>query len=124
MNRDGSRIEKSLCGASVQYVEETRSRLEALARDGAKFFMFDGTMHNGECWDPEHGHRVPSGREEHVEATDRLARLIHTKYPDVLIEMHDMLCGGNPWRLTPRAGVSRRRRASNQPDLTRFGRSS
>jgi hypothetical protein len=101
MNRDGSRIEKSLCGASVQYVEETRSRLEALARDGAKFFMFDGTMHNGECWDPEHGHRVPSGREEHVEATDRLARLIHTKYPDVLIEMHDQMVGGTRLRYVP-----------------------
>jgi hypothetical protein len=95
MNRDGSRVEKSLCGASVQYVEETRSRLEALARDGARFFMFDGVRSNGDyCWDPEHGHRVPSGREELVAATNRLARLVHVKYPDVLIEMHDQLLGG------------------------------
>ena len=101
MNRDGSRVEKSLCGASAQYVEETRSRLEALARDGAKFFMFDGTMDNGECWDPEHGHRVPSGREEHVEATDRLARQIHARYPDVLIEMHDQMLGGTNLRYVP-----------------------
>jgi len=101
MNRDGSRVEKSLCGASQQYVEETRSRLGALARDGAKFFMFDGTSYNGECWDPEHGHRVPSGREEHVEATNRLARLIHAKYPDVLIEMHDQMVGGTPIRYVP-----------------------
>ena len=101
MSRDGSRVEFSLCGASVQYVEETRSRLEALARDGARFFMFDGTMYNGDCWDPGHGHRVPSGREEHVAATDRLARLIHAKYPDVLIEMHDQMVGGSSLRYVP-----------------------
>ncbi len=101
MNRDGSRVDKSLCGASVQYVEETRSRLEALARDGARFFMFDGTMDNGECWDPEHGHRVPSGREEHVQATNGLARLIHAKYPEVLIEMHDQMVGGSHLRYVP-----------------------
>jgi hypothetical protein len=101
MNRDGSRIEKSLCGASAQYVEETRSRLEALARDGARFFMFDGTMHNGECWDSQHGHRVPSGREDHVEATNRLARLVHARYPQVLIEMHDQMLGGTYLRYVP-----------------------
>jgi hypothetical protein len=59
MNRDGSRVEKSLCGASRQYYEKTLARLEALARAGAMFFMFDGTMDNGECCDPQHGHPVP-----------------------------------------------------------------
>ena len=44
MNRDGSRVEMSLCGASRQYVDETLSRFLALARGGAAFFMFDGTM--------------------------------------------------------------------------------
>ena len=101
MNRDGSRVPGSLCGASMQYVEETCSRLEALARDGARFFMFDGTMQNGECWDPQHGHRVPSGREEHVEATNKLARQIHAKYPQVLIEMHDQMLGGTRLRYVP-----------------------
>jgi hypothetical protein len=101
MNRDGSRVPRSLCGASVQYVEETRSRLEALARDGARFFMFDGTMHNGECWDPTHGHLVPSRREEHVAATNKLARQVHAKYPQVLIEMHDQMLGGTHLRYVP-----------------------
>ncbi|MGA3325508.1 MAG: hypothetical protein ABSF45_13635, partial [Terriglobia bacterium] len=64
MNRDGSRVEMSLCGASRQYTEETLARLLALARDGAAFFMFDGTMDAGECWDPRHGHPVPSRRED------------------------------------------------------------
>jgi hypothetical protein len=101
MNRDGSRVAMSLCGASAQYVEETQSRLEALARDGARFFMFDGTMHNGECWDPQHGHRVPSGREEHVQATNELARRVHAHHPEVLIEMHDQMLGGTRLRYVP-----------------------
>jgi hypothetical protein len=63
--------------------------------------MFDGTMDNGECWDPAHGHRVPSGREEHVQATNRLARLIHAQYPEVLIEMHDQMLGGTRLRYVP-----------------------
>jgi hypothetical protein len=101
MNRDGSRVEMSLCGASRPYIEETRARLEVLARDGARFFMFDSTNYNGECWDPAHGHRVPSGREEHVSATNRLARLIHSRYPDVLIEMHDQMVGGSNFHYVP-----------------------
>jgi len=101
MNRDGSRVEMSLCGASRQYVEETLTRLLALARDGATFFMFDGTMDNGECWDPHHGHPTPSRREDHVEATNRLAFLVHGKYPNVLIEMHDQMLGGTSLRYVP-----------------------
>jgi hypothetical protein len=101
MNRDGSRIERSLCGASQQYTEESLRRLEALAQGGATFFMFDGTMDNGECWDPRHGHPVPSGREDHVAATNRLACLVHAKYPDVQIEMHDQMLGGTSLRYVP-----------------------
>jgi hypothetical protein len=101
MNRDGSRVEMSLCGASRQYVEETYARLGALARDGVSFFMFDGTMFSGECWSPDHGHPVPSTRHDHVEATNLLARLIHMKHPNVLIEMHDQMLGGTPLRYVP-----------------------
>lgn len=101
MGPDGARMDMSLCGASRQYVEETLRRLDVLARDGTTFFMFDGTMFNGQCWDPQHGHGVPSTRHEHVEATDRLGRLIHAKYPKVLIEMHDQMVGGSRLRYVP-----------------------
>ena len=101
MNSDGTRVELSLCGASRQYVGETRKRLEALASAGARFFMFDGTMYNGGCWDPGHGHQVPSGRHEHVHATNELARSVHEKYPDLLIEMHDQMLGGTHLRYVP-----------------------
>jgi hypothetical protein len=101
MNRDGTRVEMSLCGASKQYVDETLSRLAALAQGGAAFFMFDGTMTFGECWDPHHGHPVPSRREDHVAATNRLAFLVHAQYPEVLIEMHDQIVGGSNLRYVP-----------------------
>lgn len=90
-----------LCGTSRQYLDETARRLKTLAGDGATYFMFDGTMYHGECWDPAHGHAVPSRREEYVQATCRLARMIHAEYPNLLIEMHDPVVGGSPVRFTP-----------------------
>jgi len=101
MNPDGTRMDLSLCGASRQYINETRKRLDDLARGGARFFMFDGTMCNGPCWDPAHGHRVPSGRQEHVETTNELVRLVHDRYPEVLVEMHDQMLGGTHLRYVP-----------------------
>ena len=101
MGPDGKRIERSLCGSSRQYVEESAKRFDALGRSGAAYFMFDGTMFNGECWDPGHGHAVPSTREEHVQATNRLARLVHKTHPHILIEMHDQMLGGTIIRYVP-----------------------
>ncbi len=98
---DGSRAERSLCGASRQYVQESFRRFDELASNGATFFMFDGTMWNGPCWDPAHGHPVPSRRHDHVEATNRLARLVHQKHPHVQIEMHDQMLGGTHLRYVP-----------------------
>ncbi len=97
MDRSGRRLEweprrgfntSPLCQASRQYQEETARRLKVLARDGATFFMFDGNNYHGECWDPQHGHQIPARREEHVQGTRRLARMVHQEYPNVLIEMH------------------------------------
>jgi hypothetical protein len=90
-----------LCGASRQYLKETARRLKLLARDGAAYFLFDGTGYHGECWDPQHGHRVPAASEEHAQALSRLARMVHAEYPHVLIEMHDPLAGGTTIRSTP-----------------------
>lgn len=90
-----------ICGASNQYVEETLRRLDVLAAEGAIFFMFDGTAYHAECWDLHHGHPVPARRQAHVDATVRLARLVHEKFPDVLIEMHDPVVGGFRSHYTP-----------------------
>jgi hypothetical protein len=90
-----------ICGASEQYLSETATRLKTLAKDGAAFFMFDGTAYREECWDPNHGHRVPARLEEHCQAVCRLARMVHAEFPDVLIEMHDPANGGSPNRTCP-----------------------
>ena len=98
---DGKVIPYSPCGASSQYIEETCRRLQALAQSGVVFFMFDGTWFNGKCWDRRHGHAVPSTMSEHVDAYNRLARMVHDKCPDVLIEMHDQAVGGSDIRYVP-----------------------
>jgi hypothetical protein len=101
MERDGARAVNWLCGASRQYREETFRRLDALARGGATYFMFDGTIYSGECWDANHGHPGPARREEHVASFNRLARMVHEKHPRLLIEMHDQIVGGTIYRYVP-----------------------
>jgi len=39
--------------------------------------------------------------EDHIQANVELARRIHERYPNVLIEMHDMIAGGSIQRYTP-----------------------
>jgi hypothetical protein len=77
------------CGASQQYVMESARRLRALADAEAHFFMFDGAAFRTACWSADHGHAVPSTVEEHIQATNQLARLVHQTHPGVLIEVHD-----------------------------------
>lgn len=101
LDGEGKRVKGSLCGASRQYEDETVRRLLELARDGAAFVMFDGTMYSNECHDPAHGHRIPARREEHAAALNRMARRVHARYPEVQIEMHDQITGGSRLRYVP-----------------------
>ena len=55
----------------------------------------------GECWATDHGHSLPSTAAEHVEGMNAIAYQVHETNPDVLIEMHDQLFGGVPWRYVP-----------------------
>jgi hypothetical protein len=87
--REKGFLNSPLCGSSDQYINTTADRLKTLAKGGAAFFMFDGTLYHEECWDPHHGHRVPARLHEHDQARSRLARIVHAEYPDVLIEMHN-----------------------------------
>ena len=87
--REKGFLDSPLCGSSDQYINTTADRLKTLAKGGAAFFMFDGTLYHEECWDPNHGHRVPARLHEHDQARSRLARMVHSEYPDVLIEMHN-----------------------------------
>jgi hypothetical protein len=90
-----------ICLGSNQFLDEAAKRLLALCRAGVCFLMFDGTWFSGDCDDPAHGHARPYRVEDHMRACVELARRVHAKYPQVLIEMHDMLAGGAPQRMTP-----------------------
>ena len=97
INADGPLI----CLGSRQYLDEAEKRMLRLCADGAVFLVFDGNWWNGGCVDPEHGHPVPYTWEDHIQANVSLARRIHAHFPHVFIEMHDMLAGGSPVRITP-----------------------
>ena len=90
-----------ICMGSRHYLDEAEKRLLALCEAGVVYLMFDGNWWNGGCYHPGHGHPVPYTREDHMRANVELARRVHAKYPRVLIEMHDMLCGGAHPRMTP-----------------------
>jgi len=90
-----------LCLGSKQYLEEAEKRLLANCADGVVYLMYDGNWWNGGCDNPEHGHPIPYLMEDHIRANLDLAQRVHAKYPDVLIEMHDMLAGGTTHRITP-----------------------
>ncbi|MGC8667696.1 MAG: discoidin domain-containing protein [Chthonomonadales bacterium] len=90
-----------ICLGSRQYLDEAEKRLLKLCSDGAVFLMFDGNWWNGGCINPDHGHPVPYTWEDHIQANLTLARRIHAHFPRVFIEMHDMLAGGSPVRMTP-----------------------
>lgn len=91
----------TICLGSRQYLDEAERRLLANCAAGAAFLMFDGNWWNGGCDDPTHGHPVPYRWEDHIRANVELVRRVHAHYPHVLIEMHDMLAGGSPVRITP-----------------------
>lgn len=97
----GGGVKGSVCLGSQQYLDEAERRLLEHCADGVVFLMFDGNWYNGGCWDPAHGHPVPYTLEAHCRANLELAQRIHAKYPEVLIEMHDMITGGSINRYTP-----------------------
>ena len=101
MGPDGKVLENYVCLGSRQYIDEAAKRLLDHCADGVSFFLFDGNWWNGGCWNPDHGHPVPYSMENHIQANIDLAQRIHERYPEVLIEMHDMVAGGTNERYTP-----------------------
>ena len=101
MDADGNLIEGRMCLGSKQYLDEAARRLLDHCANGAVFLMFDGNWWNGGCWNPDHDHPLPYTKEDHVRANLKLAQRVHADYPDVLIEMHDMVAGGSIQRYSP-----------------------
>ena len=98
---DTMRSGPEICMGSKQFLDEAEKRLLANCEDGVCYLMYDGTGWNGPCSDTTHGHPVPYLQEDHIRNCIDLVNIIHAKYPDVLIELHDMLDGGNTRRMTP-----------------------
>ncbi|MEK7719895.1 MAG: hypothetical protein AAB347_09845, partial [Bacteroidota bacterium] len=88
-----------ICMGSKSFIDEAEKRLLANCEDGVSFLMFDGCGWNGVCTDSTHGHIVPYLQEDHMRDCIELVKRVHAKYPDVLIELHDMLDG--EYRMTP-----------------------
>jgi hypothetical protein len=89
------------CFASPAFLDTKEQRLRELCRQGVAFMMFDSTQFSGPCYDQTHGHRVPSTREEHAAALIELARRLKTRYPQLLIEMHDLVTGPGSLHYAP-----------------------
>ncbi len=101
MDANGKRLKGKLCGGAKQYLDEKAKRLLKLCEAGVAFLMFDGSAYTGPCFDKSHGHPVPYTREVHCRAYLELAQRVHKKFPQVLIEMHDMIGGGAVLRYCP-----------------------
>ena len=100
MGPDGQRRD-DLCVISAEYLAVKAQRLQALCRNGAYFLMFDGSWYDQPCYDPNHGHAVPSTRQEHVDAILSLAQQVHAAHPRAVIEQHDPIIGPGTPRYTP-----------------------
>lgn len=82
------------CICSEQYQQEKLKRILDIADAGMDFIMFDEFDWRGPCFDPTHGHPVPTTPNMHAEAVMELVRGVHKKHPEILIEAHDSVW---PW---------------------------
>jgi hypothetical protein len=89
-----------VCTQSKAWQQEKLKRILAVTGGGVDFMMFDEFDWRGPCYDPHHGHPVPSTPEGHVRAIYGLIEGMRTRYPRVLVEAHDPVW---PWtmRYTP-----------------------
>ena len=90
-----------LCMGARAYIDETVRRLLDNCADGVTFLVFDGNAYQGGCTDATHGHAVPFTKEDHVRANMEIARRIHEKHPEVIIEVHDPMTAGANTYATP-----------------------
>jgi hypothetical protein len=84
-----------VCPASPVWQRQKTERLLRLAQAGTSFFMFDFVTY-GPCWSGEHGHTVPSTREEHAAGIMTVVRAVKAEFPALAIEAHDRIGGGLP----------------------------
>jgi hypothetical protein len=100
VDQDGHRTQVH-CVSSPAFLETKTERLLEVCRRGVAFLMFDSTQYSGPCYDKSHGHSVPSTREEHAKSLLTLVQRVKEKYPQTLIEVHDLITGPCGIHYTP-----------------------
>lgn len=83
-----------VCTQCRDWQREKLRRILAITGQGVDFMMFDEFDWRGPCYDPSHGHPVPSTPEGHVRAVYGLIEGVRKRYPHVLVEAHDPVW---PW---------------------------
>ena len=83
-----------LCLSHRQFWEEKVARIVAIAQQGVQFLMVDEMDWRGPCFNPTHGHPVPSTPLDHIRAVVELCREVRRQCPELIIEMHDPVW---PW---------------------------
>ena len=89
-----------ICSYSPAFHDVKLKQLLKLAKNGAKFLMYDGSQYTGPCYDPSHGHSIPLTRHEHIMGYYGLLKEVMRQYPDTLIELHDPILGPSSERYT------------------------
>ncbi len=102
MDEDGERVPGAVCSGSRQYLEMKAERLLKLCEDGATFLMYDGTNYTGPCCDPNHGHPIPHTPDDQASNYRWLCEVVQEKYPEVLIELHDVHGSGTKRAILPK----------------------
>ena len=85
-----------LCLCNQEFREAKIARIDAICRDGGmRFLMVDEMDWRGPCYDPGHGHPVPTTASDHVNAVYELCRELRRRHPELVIECHDPVW---PWK--------------------------
>ena len=85
-----------VCTQCREWQEEKLKRILDITRHGVGFMMFDEFDWRGPCYDPSHGHPVPSTPEGHVRAIYGLIEAAKRECPGLLVEAHDPVW---PWAM-------------------------
>lgn len=94
VSEDGALIIWEPCTQCREWQEEKLRRILTIVEAGMEFIMFDEFDWRGACYNPRHGHPVPSTPEGHVRVVYHLIEEVHRRFPHVLIEAHDPVW---PW---------------------------
>lgn len=97
VREDWTKTRWTPCFQNEKWLEEKLKRILKVAEAGMKFIMFDEFDWIGPCYDPSHGHPVPSSVNGHVKSVYWLIEQVHKRFPDILIEAHDPVW---PWQVT------------------------